>query len=201
MSSSARASTEGGIARPSALAVLRLIASSNFVGCSMGRSPGLAPFRICRLDRAAPRVRPHSGQLRSAPAHPRAPRSHPLSEIPDPGADPPRQPPPQGPGGRGDQAHLGRHQPPRRLLARHARRPRHRHHGSRGASLIGPAARCARSCRPYGGRWSPASTPTTPSSSANSSPTSTTWTKLSRPSAPSTPPWRPLPPGSIPSPA
>jgi len=31
---------------PSALAVLRLMTRSNFVGCSMGRSPGLAPFRI-----------------------------------------------------------------------------------------------------------------------------------------------------------
>jgi hypothetical protein len=28
---------------PSALAVLRLTASSNFVGCSMGKSPGFAP--------------------------------------------------------------------------------------------------------------------------------------------------------------
>ncbi len=32
--------------RPSALAVLRLMTSSNFVGCSTGRSAGLAPFRI-----------------------------------------------------------------------------------------------------------------------------------------------------------
>jgi hypothetical protein len=32
--------------RPSALAVLRLIARSNFDGCSTGSSPGLAPFRI-----------------------------------------------------------------------------------------------------------------------------------------------------------
>ncbi len=35
-----------GIVRPSALAVLRLMTSSNFVGCSTGRSPGFAPFRI-----------------------------------------------------------------------------------------------------------------------------------------------------------
>ena len=34
------------LSRPSALAVLRLITSSNFVGCSTGRSAGLAPFRI-----------------------------------------------------------------------------------------------------------------------------------------------------------
>ena len=46
MTSSARASSVGGISRPSALAVLRLITSSNLVGCSTGRSAGLAPFRI-----------------------------------------------------------------------------------------------------------------------------------------------------------
>src|SRR5262249_43118083 len=33
MTSSARSSTDGGIVSPSALAVLRLITSSNFVGC------------------------------------------------------------------------------------------------------------------------------------------------------------------------
>lgn len=41
---SARASSGAGIGRPSACAVLRLIASSNFVGCSIGRSAGLTPF-------------------------------------------------------------------------------------------------------------------------------------------------------------
>ena len=46
ISLSARASTSGGIVRPICLAVLRLITSSNFVGCSTGRSAGLAPFRI-----------------------------------------------------------------------------------------------------------------------------------------------------------
>src|SRR3954470_8567557 len=46
ITSSARASNEGGISRPSALAVLRLITSSNLVGCRTGRSPGLAPLRI-----------------------------------------------------------------------------------------------------------------------------------------------------------
>jgi hypothetical protein len=35
-----------GTSRPSALAVLRLIRNSNLVGCSTGRSPGLAPFSI-----------------------------------------------------------------------------------------------------------------------------------------------------------
>ena len=43
---SARASTVGGTVSPSAFAVLRLIASSNLLGCSMGSSPGLAPLRI-----------------------------------------------------------------------------------------------------------------------------------------------------------
>src|SRR5258705_9514558 len=46
ITSSAVASSEGGMVRPSAFAVLRLTISSNLVGCSTGRSPGLAPFRI-----------------------------------------------------------------------------------------------------------------------------------------------------------
>src|SRR5262249_28374920 len=43
---SARSSSDGGMVRPRALAVLRLMTSSNFVGCSTGRSEGLAPLRI-----------------------------------------------------------------------------------------------------------------------------------------------------------
>src|SRR5262245_2923120 len=43
---SARASSDGGIVRPSALAVFRLISRSNLVGCSTGKSPGLAPLRM-----------------------------------------------------------------------------------------------------------------------------------------------------------
>src|SRR5258708_6072486 len=46
ITSSARASNEGGTVRPSALAVLRLITSSYLVGCSTGRSEGLVPLRI-----------------------------------------------------------------------------------------------------------------------------------------------------------
>src|SRR6516165_4101452 len=46
ITSSARASSVGGTVRLSALAVLRLITKSNFVGCSTGRSAGLAPFKI-----------------------------------------------------------------------------------------------------------------------------------------------------------
>ena len=37
--------TDGGMVRPSASAVLRLMTNSNLLGCSMGRSPGLAPLR------------------------------------------------------------------------------------------------------------------------------------------------------------
>jgi hypothetical protein len=46
ITSSARASSVGGTSRPSAFAVLRLIKSSNFVGCSTGSSLGLVPFNI-----------------------------------------------------------------------------------------------------------------------------------------------------------
>jgi hypothetical protein len=42
---SALASTFGGIVRPICFAVLRLITSSNLVGCSTGRSAGLAPLQ------------------------------------------------------------------------------------------------------------------------------------------------------------
>src|SRR6516164_2275716 len=46
ITSSARPSIVSGIVRPSACAVFRLTTSSNFVGCWIGRSAGLAPFRI-----------------------------------------------------------------------------------------------------------------------------------------------------------
>src|SRR5262249_53786294 len=46
ITSSAMASTPGGIVRPSAFAVLRLITSSNLVGCTTGRSAGFAPLRM-----------------------------------------------------------------------------------------------------------------------------------------------------------
>jgi len=42
---SARSNSDCGIFRLSALAVLRLMASSNFVGCTIGRSLGFAPER------------------------------------------------------------------------------------------------------------------------------------------------------------
>src|SRR5689334_11963612 len=44
--SSARASSAGGTVRPSALAVLRLIANSYLVGCWTGRLAGMVPLRI-----------------------------------------------------------------------------------------------------------------------------------------------------------
>jgi hypothetical protein len=46
ITSSARASSDGGTRRPSALAVLRLIASSYLVGACTGRSAGFSPLRM-----------------------------------------------------------------------------------------------------------------------------------------------------------
>lgn len=46
MISSARASSDAEIVKPKALAALRLMIKSNLVGCSTGRSAGLAPFKI-----------------------------------------------------------------------------------------------------------------------------------------------------------
>src|SRR6516165_8692432 len=45
MTSSARTSSVGGILMPRAFAVFRLIASSNFVGCSTGKFSGRSPRR------------------------------------------------------------------------------------------------------------------------------------------------------------
>ena len=46
ITSSASMRRVGGMVRPSALAVFRLMANSNFIGRSTGRSAGLAPLRI-----------------------------------------------------------------------------------------------------------------------------------------------------------
>jgi hypothetical protein len=46
ITSSARASSVGGTSRPSAFAVVKLMTRSNLVGCSTGRSAGLAPRKI-----------------------------------------------------------------------------------------------------------------------------------------------------------
>jgi hypothetical protein len=53
ITSSAIASSVGGMVRPSALAVVRLMTRSNLVGCSTGRSPGLAPRKILSTYSAA----------------------------------------------------------------------------------------------------------------------------------------------------
>jgi len=55
MTSSAWTRTDSGIVSPSVLAVLRLITSLNWVGCSMGRFSGLAPLRISSTYSAARR--------------------------------------------------------------------------------------------------------------------------------------------------
>src|SRR5262249_20365526 len=57
ITSSARASSVGGISRPSAFAVVRFTTSSNLVGCSTGMSPGSAPRKIRSTKSAARRNR------------------------------------------------------------------------------------------------------------------------------------------------
>src|SRR5262245_16438557 len=52
MTSSARSARPAGTSCPIALAVFRLMTSSNLVGCSIGRSAGLAPLRILATIRA-----------------------------------------------------------------------------------------------------------------------------------------------------
>src|SRR5438105_3512878 len=49
MTWSARSRIDCGIVSPSALAVFMLITSSNFVGCSTGKSAGFAPLRILSM--------------------------------------------------------------------------------------------------------------------------------------------------------
>src|SRR5437763_4547250 len=55
ITSSARCCRNQGTSRPSALAVLRLITSSNFVGCSTGISAGFPPCKILTTNAAARR--------------------------------------------------------------------------------------------------------------------------------------------------
>jgi hypothetical protein len=55
ITSSAVASSLSGTAKPSALAVLRLMTSSNLVGCSTGNSAGLAPRKMRSTYAAARR--------------------------------------------------------------------------------------------------------------------------------------------------
>src|SRR4029077_316535 len=54
ITSSARASSDGGTKRPSAFAVVRFTTRSNLVGCSIGRSAGFAPRSIWST-KSAPR--------------------------------------------------------------------------------------------------------------------------------------------------
>ena len=55
ITSSARSRNASGIDRPSALAVVRLMTSSNLDGCSTGISPGFVPRRILSTNSAARR--------------------------------------------------------------------------------------------------------------------------------------------------
>ena len=55
ITSSARSKKESGIVNPIALAALRFIANSNFVGCSTGRAAGLVPCKILFTYAAARR--------------------------------------------------------------------------------------------------------------------------------------------------
>src|SRR6516162_4196965 len=59
ITSSARASSDGGIVRPSAVAVIRLMTRSNLIGCSTGKLAGFAPRRI--LSTKSPARRNRSG--------------------------------------------------------------------------------------------------------------------------------------------
>ena len=68
--------TDCGIVRPRARAVVRLTTKSNFVGCSIGRSPGLAPFRILSTRVAERRYESTiSGPRDSRPRRPPSPCS------------------------------------------------------------------------------------------------------------------------------
>src|SRR5215813_8899267 len=55
MTSSARSKNDSGIVRPSALAVVRLIAKSHLVGCSTGNSAAFVPRRILSTNSPARR--------------------------------------------------------------------------------------------------------------------------------------------------
>src|SRR6516164_4584444 len=56
ITSSARVSSGGGTVSPIAFAVLRLMTSSNVVGCSIGRLAGSAPLKILSTSEAARRI-------------------------------------------------------------------------------------------------------------------------------------------------
>jgi len=54
ITSSALTRIDCGIVMPRAFAVFRLTTTSNLVGCSIGRLPGLAPFKILSMYHALP---------------------------------------------------------------------------------------------------------------------------------------------------
>src|SRR2546421_11219111 len=60
ITSSAWKSSVGGIVRPRALAVFRLIPNSNFIGCSTGRSAALVPFLLFSDHGARPPPSSHT---------------------------------------------------------------------------------------------------------------------------------------------
>src|SRR5437899_496613 len=65
MTWSARARTDCGIVRLSAFAVFRLITSSNFVGCSTGKSAGLVPPKnLVHIDGGLARLLGSIGPIR-----------------------------------------------------------------------------------------------------------------------------------------
>ena len=61
INSSARASSVGEMVMQSAFAVLRLMTSSNFVGCSTGKSAGLA--QRAQTDYAGGKSRPFGSEI------------------------------------------------------------------------------------------------------------------------------------------
>ena len=55
--------SDDGIFKPGALAVAKWSVVENFVACSAGKSAGLAPLKICDLDRLAAGVLLNRSQL------------------------------------------------------------------------------------------------------------------------------------------
>ena len=84
------------IVSPSAFAVLRLITSSNFVGCSTGRSAGFAPFQdLVSMDPGSSKAPRDVADLRSRVRPQERSMSEPKRESrgDSPGGRPLRQPP------------------------------------------------------------------------------------------------------------
>jgi hypothetical protein len=88
---SASASNLSGISRPSALVVLTLTTSSNFVGSITGRSPGFSPLRIRSGPNylTAPRRGGDAGTGLAAPAPRPCATASALARVPDVGRESP----------------------------------------------------------------------------------------------------------------